>query len=216
MSMRHYVSVSFALFTACVVSGPVFAACTGKPAFEDTFQTLDPTWGKADDQVFVENGSLVVKPQAGYQRWDLSQSDYYGDGSICVVATIAEASKIDQAQALVLFWATDYNNMYIVNIGTDGKQGYYELERKSGSHWLTPIAWTPDPAIKFNLGDANAIEVDLTGRTATIVINGKKMTSLNGAPPDGGALIGVGGGSGQGVTAKFTFQKFQFFKAASP
>ncbi|MGB8277933.1 MAG: hypothetical protein WCF20_08400 [Methylovirgula sp.] len=217
MGMRHYVIVSFALFTTCAISGPAFADCTGKPAFEDTFQTMDPSWGTADANAFVENGALVIKPKPGYNRYDLSQSDYYGDGSICVLATIAEASNIAQVQAMVLFWAApDYLNMYLLNIGSDGKQGYYKIDRLSSGHWLTPVGWTSDPAIKFNLGDTNEVEIQMAGRTATVVINGKKMLPFHGNPPDGGALIGVGGGAGQGVNAKVTFQKFQFFKAANP
>ncbi len=216
MRMRSSVIGLFAMGAAALVAGPASAACTGKPSFQDTFQTLDPSWGAADATLSVANGALVVKPQPGYLRWAVSQSDYYGDGSICVQATIAQASAIDQAQALVLFWATDYSNMYVLNIGSDGKQGYYKVDRVSNGRWLTPISWTADPGIKFQLGDANQVEVQLQGRTASIIINGKKMTQFNGSPPDNGALIGVGGGAGNGVTAELTFQNFEFFKAPSP
>ncbi len=89
--------------------------------------------------------------------------------------------------------------MYVLNLGSDGKQGFYKVDKLSNKRWLTPIAWTPDPAIKFALGDSNAVEVQLAGRVASIIINGKKMTQLNGDPPDGGGLIGVGAGAGEGV-----------------
>ena len=217
MRMQSGVSVLVALVAGLLASAPALAACDkGNPVFEDTFQTLDPSWGEADDTLFVDNGGLVVKPKPGYSRFDLSQSDYYGDGSICVLATIAQTSAIDQAQALVMFWATDYNNAYFLNIGTDGKQGYYKVDRLSNNRWLTPVDWKSDPAINFQLGAANAVEVQLAGRAATIVINGKKMSQFNGSPPDGGGLIGLGGAAGQNVTAEFVFKKFQFFKPAGP
>jgi hypothetical protein len=217
MNMRQSVIVSLALLGICAAGAPAFADCgKGKVSFEDTFQTLDPTWGKADETLSVQNGSLILMPKPGYLRWALSQSDLYGDGSICVVESISEASAIDQAQALVEFWASDYANMYVLNIGSDGKQGYYKIDRLTGGHWLTPIGWTADPAIKFGLGDTNAVEIDLSGRTATVVINGKQVTSFHGNPPDGGSLIGLGAGSGKGVTVKVAFQKVQFFKAANP
>jgi hypothetical protein len=217
MRIRFDVLVLVALFAGCLATATAFADCgKGQPVFEDTFQTLDPSWGGADDTLSVANGALVIKPKPGYMRWDLSQSDYYGDGSICVLATIAEASDIGSAQALVAFWATDYNNSYILNIGSDGKKGFYKVDRMSNNRWLTPIDWTTDPAIKFQLGDTNAVEIQMAGRTASILINGKKMNQFNGSPPDGGGLIGLGGSTGENVTAKFVFQKFQFFKAAAP
>jgi hypothetical protein len=207
----------FALAVVVFLAGPALADCSGKASFEDDFQTLDPSWGAADANLFVQNGAMVIKPQPGYIRWALSQSDYYGDGSICVMAAITEASAIDQVQPLVLFWATpDYANMYVLNIGTDGKQGFYKVDKLSNKRWLTPVAWTADPAIKFGLGDFNAVEVQLAGHSASIIINGKKLNQLNGDPPDGGSLLGLGASSGDGVNATFTFQKFQFFKAATP
>jgi len=216
MGMRLYIGALF-LALASLGAAPALAACTGNPSFEDTFKTLDPSWGAADATFLVQNGSLLIKPQPGYIRWSLSQSDYYGDGSLCVTEAINESSAIDQAQALVLFWATnDYANMYILNIGSDGKQGYYKIDKLSNKRWLTPIGWTTDPAIKFALGDTNAVEIQMAGRVATIIVNGKTVNQFNGDPPDGGGLIGLGGSDGDGVNATFAFQKFQFFKAASP
>ncbi|MGA3303283.1 MAG: hypothetical protein ABSC72_08350 [Methylovirgula sp.] len=217
MRIRHVMMGLFAFAALSFLSGSALAACTGKASFEDDFQTLDPSWGTADATLLVQNGSLLIKPQPGYIRWALSQSDYYGDGSICVMAAITEASAVDQVQPLVLFWATsDYANMYALNLGTDGKQGFYKVDKLSNKRWLTPIPWTADPGIKFALGDFNAVEVQMAGHTASIIINGKKLNQLNGDPPDGGGLIGLGASSGNGVNATFSFQKFQFFKAASP
>lgn len=217
MRIRNCMMGLFALAVVVFLAGPALADCSGKASFEDDFQTLDPSWGAADANLFVQNGAMVIKPQPGYIRWALSQSDYYGDGSICVMAAITEASAIDQVQPLVLFWATpDYANMYVLNIGTDGKQGFYKVDKLSNKRWLTPVAWTADPAIKFGLGDFNAVEVQLAGHSASIIINGKKLNQLNGDPPDGGSLLGLGASSGDGVNATFTFQKFQFFKAATP
>ena len=217
MRIRNCMMGLFALAVVVFLAGPALADCSGKASFEDDFQTLDPSWGAADANLFVQNGAMVIKPQPGYIRWALSQSDYYGDGSICVMAAITEASAIDQVQPLVLFWATpDYANMYVLNIGTDGKQGFYKVDKLSNKRWLTPVAWTADPAIKFGLGDFNAVEVQLAGHSASIIINGKKLNQLNGDPPDGGSLLGLGASSGDGVNATFTFQKFQFSKAATP
>lgn len=214
---RHF--KAFLLGVAIAATSPVASARAdcgkGQPAFEDTFQTLDPGWG-GGSTLSVANNALIIAPPAGYVHYALSQSDYYGDGSICVLAAIAEASAIDSVQALVLFWGVDYDNLYELNIGSDGKTGYYKIERISKGKSLTPVDWTSDPAIKFNIGDQNQIEVRLAGRAATFIVNGKTLTTIHGNPPDGGGLIGLGGGLNDGVTGKFAFQKFQFFNAAAP
>jgi hypothetical protein len=218
MRARLVLFLMAASFTTFLAGAPTFAACKGTPTFEDTFQSLDPSWGvsASDAVVSIGDGKLIISPTPGYVRTVLSQSDYYGDGSICVLATISEASKIDGVQALVAFWAVDTSNVYLLNIGSDGKQGFFKVDRLSNNRWLTPIGWQADPIIKFQLGETNEVELQMAGRRATVVINGKKLGQLNGSPPDGGGLIGVGGGSSAGVTAKIQYQKFQFFKATAP
>ncbi|HEY1736092.1 MAG TPA: hypothetical protein VGG12_05555, partial [Methylovirgula sp.] len=172
MRIRRGIVGMLTLAAAVLLSAPAFADCSGKPSFEDDFQTLDPSWGKGDAALLVQNGLLVIMPKPGYIRWALSQSDYYGDGSLCVMAATTEASAIDQVQPMILFWATpDYANLYAVDLSSDGKQGYFKVDKLSNNRWLTPVPWTADPAIKFALGDFNAVEVQLAGRTASIVIN---------------------------------------------
>jgi hypothetical protein len=205
-----------ASFTGFIAMTPAFAACKGRPTFEDTFQNFDPSWGQADAAASVNNGKFVVSPSPGYVRIVLSQSDFYGDGSLCVQAAISEASSIDGTQALVAFWAVNNANTYLLTLGSDGKQGFFKVDRLSNNRWLTPIHWQTDPVIKFQLGDVNDVEVQMAGRTATILINDKKLGQFNGSPPDGGGLIGIGASASAGVTAKVSFQKFQFFNATGP
>lgn len=205
-----------ASFTGCIALTPAHAACTGRPTFEDTFQTFDSSWGQADASASVSDGKFVVSPRPGYVRIVLSQSDFYGDGSICVQAAISEASSIDGVQALVAFWAVNNSNTYLLTLGSDGKQGFFKVDRLSNNRWLTPMNWQTDPVIKYQLGEVNAVELQMAGRTATIIINGKKLGQLNGSPPDGGGLIGIGASASAGVTAKVSFQKFQFFNATGP
>lgn len=219
MRERLVLFLMAASFTTFLAVAPTFAACKGTPTFEDTFQSLDPSWGvsASDAVVSIGDGKLVISPPPGHVRTVLSQSDYYGDGSICVLATISEASKMDGGvDAIVAFWAVDTYNSYQLNIGSDGKQGYFMVQRLSNNRWLTPLSRQPDPIIKYQLGEVNEVELQMEGRKAIIMINGKKLGQFNGSPPDGGGLIGVAGSTNPGVTAKLQFQKFQFFKATAP
>jgi len=216
MRVRHLVIQLFALLAGCGICGSASAACTGTPTFQDMFQTLDPSWGNLGAAVSVQNGTFYITPPPGQFQFALSQSNFYGDGSICVTGAVNEASDLKGADVDVLFWAADYSNVYVLQLGvTDGK-GYFQVSRLANGRWLTPVAWTANPAIKPNLGDANAIEVQMKGGTAAIFINGAKMTQFNGSPPNGGGLIGLAGDASAGTTVKVAFQKFQFFAATGP
>ena len=146
----------------------------------------------------------------------MSQSDFYGDGSLCVLASVSQTNNVNGTNAIVNFWGSDYNNLYMLWVGSDGAKGYFQVARMSNGKFLSPVAWTSDPVIKFNIGDVNAVEIQTAGRVATVLINGKKVTQLTGAPPDGGGLIGLGCGNDDKVSGQCSFQKLQFFKAATP
>jgi hypothetical protein len=62
MRKRKELFVLAASLIGCIASAPVFAACKGRPVFEDTFQNFDPSWGQSGPQVSVDNGKFVVSP----------------------------------------------------------------------------------------------------------------------------------------------------------
>ena len=110
--------------------------------------------------------------------------------AICVLAAITEASAIDSVQALVLFWGVDYDNLYELNIGSDGKTGYYKIERISKGKALTPVDWIRTR--QSNSTSATRIRSKFVWPDqATFIVNGKTLTTIHGNPPDGGGLIGL-------------------------
>ncbi|HLH11487.1 MAG TPA: hypothetical protein VKV77_06360 [Methylovirgula sp.] len=213
MRARYCAIIFSSLIMGCF-SAPAFAACTGTPTYQDQFKSFDPSWGSPSAILSVQNGAFYIKPNPGYSNYVLSQSNFYGDGSICVSTLITQASDPDNATVGVLFWGVDYNNLYALWVGSYKGQGGFTVQRESSGRWLTPVAWRSDTVIKPGLGDANQVEVDMKGGTATVSINGKELVTFNGTPPNGGGLIGIAGSSGAGVTATYAFQNFQFF--ASP
>ena len=68
--MRWGLAAAGTLFALMDASGALGACDTGgKIVFEDRFDTLASTWGKADAELFVENGRLVMKPKANFTLW---------------------------------------------------------------------------------------------------------------------------------------------------
>jgi hypothetical protein len=72
-----------ALGCGAIVGANGAQACgNGKVTFEDKFETLDPSWGKASDRLSGDKGALVIKAEPGQGRWAISQSDYYTDRNL--------------------------------------------------------------------------------------------------------------------------------------
>lgn len=214
MYPQRYAVLLCALITVCF-STSAFAACTGTPGFRDTFQTMQPSWGSPQDpEKSVQNGAMLVKPPPGEWYVDLNQSNFYGDGSLCVTATITAASDPNGATAMVVFWATDPNNFYVFQYQTiNNNQGTFSVYKLTDGKWLNPVAWTSASDVKAGLGSANAIEIDMKGNTAAIIVNGYQLTQFTGSPPKGGGLIGLGGETTAGVTATIAYQNFAFYPA---
>src|SRR3989337_881435 len=85
-----------------LISTVAMADCgSGRVIYQDQFQALDPSWGfNADDpEVSIQNGTLIMKPDSGYERYLLSQTNFYGDVSVCVDVTVAKSKTEEQTWA---------------------------------------------------------------------------------------------------------------------
>jgi hypothetical protein len=213
MRVRSGVLISAVIVVfGLAIASPAAAACDSANAlFEDNFESLDPSWGAPDNVVSAKDGSLVLKPQAGYWRFVPSESDLYQDVSVCVDATIVEAPKEDSSAAGVLFWFSDWNNLYVFEYYSDGG---FSVERLSKGKWLLPVPYTENAAIKKGVGQPNQIEVKMKGKQATIFINGTQVAQFKGVAPQDGGKVGLAGVSPAEGVATFKFQKFTVSEAS--
>lgn len=207
-------SIAPVAVTLYLVTGatPSFACNPGKTIFADNFQTLDPSWGAdaSDKTLFVDAGTLVVKPDPGYYRQALNQSDYYGDGDLCAETNFIDNPAADQTESGLIFWGSDYDNFYMFRISGIGA---YSVARKSHGKWLTPVNWTNSSAIKQGTNQWNELDVQMKGNQAILFINGTQVGQFNGTAPDGGGLIGIDtSGASQGTTTI----RFRNFKVVTP
>lgn len=187
-------------------TAPALACGKNKILFEDNFQSLDPSWGSADKQMTVEGGNLVLRPNAGFYRWALSQSDFYGDSNLCSDVNIVETSEPEATSAGILFWGSDTANMYGLMVASNG---YFQVFRRSRGRWLFPVAWRQHEAIKQGANQWNVLQVQMKGNQATFLINDVQVAQINGNPPDGGGLVGIAGASPQAAPATIRFRKYQ-------
>jgi hypothetical protein len=196
----RFVAVALALGLALAAS-PAAAECNPDDAlFEDEFEFLDVSWGESDDNLYVEDGALVVKEYGGIVNFSTRN-----DGAnVCIDMTIAEAAKIPNSPIGLVFWWQDWDNYYSMFVWADG---WIEVRRIVNGKQTT-IFTEETLALKKGVGETNSVELDLKPKDATIFINGTKVQRFKGRQPKDGGVIGVYGISPEDAPATFTFDNF--------
>lgn len=206
--MRKLIQYSLAacLTLALVVRMSTFASVVsaadeGEPQFEDNFESLDPSWGEAEDYGVADGKFFIVtKPDSWRTVLNLSNVFNEIDAAVSVACVRLEDAK--EASAGLAFWAKDYSSYYAFAVGIDGR---YTVARFAENRWLTVIDRKPHDAIKKGLGQANDLRVVTNGRTAALYVNGVQVTTFKGQPPAGGGAIGLMADSYSAKPARFEF-----------
>jgi hypothetical protein len=192
-----------------LASCPAWACGDGKVLFQDTFQTLNPTWTFTADTA-RSNGadglSYVLKPGAGNAK--LNNASLYDDYEVCATFEDEETSG-DSAGFSAWVWGVDTDNGYGVSVAPG--PGTYQVFRVQRNKYLAQTPWTEDPAIVKGDKAANETSVAVKGTHAVVSINGKKIYEFDGSPPDNGSLAGfdVFATKTNKADAKITIKKFE-------
>jgi hypothetical protein len=164
-------------------------SCQGSQVlFEDSFATLEPTWGTADDAFFIEDGQLVIMP--GYDEYysALNTTGTYEDIDLCFNLEAIKADPEGNSFAGVIFWAIDYDNYYYVVVTAEQSIGVFRRQR---GRVLPQLRWATFDVLKPGNGMVNEIRVVTLGNSATIFVNGTEYGTIKGQPPSDGQQIGV-------------------------
>jgi hypothetical protein len=164
-------------------------ACQGSQVlFEDSFATLAPTWGNADNAFFIEAGQLTIMP--GYDEYysALNTMGTYEDIDLCFNLEAIKADPQGNSFAGLIFWAIDYDNYYYIVVTAEQSIGVFRRQR---GRVLPQLRWATFDALKPGNGVVNEIRVVTLGNTATIYVNGQEYGTIKGQPPSVGQQIGV-------------------------
>ena len=114
---------------ATASSGAALACEGSQVLYEDTFQTLEPTWGESDDSFFLDDGRLTLMP--GYDQYysALNTMGTYDDADICVDLETIKADPEGNSFAGPIFWAIDYDNYYYIVITAEQSIGVFRRQR---------------------------------------------------------------------------------------
>ena len=121
-------------------------ACQGTEVlFEDSFETMDPTWGTADDAFFIEDGQLTIMP--GYDEYysALNTMGTYEDIDLCFNLKTIKADPEGNSFAGLIFWAIDYDNYYYVVITAEQSIGVFRRQR---GRVLPQLRWATFDALE--------------------------------------------------------------------
>lgn len=170
--------------------------------FADRFQTLDPAWGAADDQLRVERNGLIVESIADRAYTPLYRGNFFGDCDIRV--KVSEVNGGLDKPAGIAFWAEDYGSYYVAQIRSDGRFGVWRYHAEA---WQVAVEPKVVDAVKPGLNEENELRVVTRGTTATVYVNGTRVASFAGDPPPGGGIVGLHAESG-GTPYRWRFTDF--------
>jgi hypothetical protein len=200
MKFRGYVvACAAALMAFCfVAAGPAFAECNSDNAiFEDDFEFMDVSWGQPSDEIFVEDGKLVIDEYMGIVNF-LTQNK---GADVCADLTILEATDFPNSPIGLIFWFQDWENYYILHIWADG---WIEVRRIQNGN--TSYIFTEETlALKKGVGETNNVQLTLKPKDATLFINGTEIKRFKGKQPKDGGVVGFYGISSAEAPGKFGF-----------
>ncbi len=200
------------LFLAAAVSADAFACQGSRVLFEDSFDSLMPTWGTADDSFFLKDGALTISP--GYDEYysALNTMGVYDDIDFCTELTAVKADPEGNSFAGIIFWASDYDNYYYLVVTAEGSVGAFRRQR---GRVLPQLRWASFDGLKKGNGETNELRVVTVGNEATIFINGEEYGHFRGQPPADGQQIGVRATSPRNDRAVWAFDDMKITDPAS-
>jgi hypothetical protein len=183
-------------------ASPAAAECNPDTAlFSDDFEEfLDATWGDADEGMQVADGVLVVKSYRGQVNFATTGKDL----NACMDMTIVEAPDQEYTSGGFIFWWTDWDNYYYMNYWPNG---LVNISRVVKGKTMFLIDANPTN-IKKGLGQTNSLEIDLKGKTATLLVNGAVASRFKGIPPKDGGPIGFVAYGAEGKPSTFKIDNF--------
>lgn len=197
------VKFALAVFALCVAGRGLLAA-EPEIIFEDDFSELESSFPPSDASVAlsVENKTLLVSAQPNRSRENFYQSMLFQDIDLSVRMQLASPDARTGGWLGFAFWGLDSNHYHVVSISDSG---HITVQQFSGNRVAAPLSWRDSNALKTGANDWNELRVLTVGNRATIYLNGQKLVTYRGQPPESGSLIGpVVAGADRPISGRFS------------
>ncbi len=208
---RMFGSMAVAM-TLLALPGIGSACGNGAVQFSDNFKTPDPGWGQSTSFVKIGGGQVQITPAVNTADFVYNQPLLYTQADACVSVAIGDLTKPGEMSGGLVFWIQDNTHYYIF---TERANGTWFVTRFIANRWV-PVANGKSDVIKTGANAVNEVEVRINGNAAEGWINGTKVVSFHGQPPDGGGALGLYGESENDRANTWTFHDFKVLKLPSP
>jgi hypothetical protein len=185
-------AATWAFSELCVRQGPAPSSTNAAPADDalllaDDFVRLEPAWGLASETKYVRDNRLCINLKPEKTGVFMHQATLFDDVDMSVKVAAADGWT-DQLPGLV-FWANDYKDYCAFVINPEGD--IYSGRILEGKWKGMNILKNNKRVMRARAGEANELRVATSGNSATLYINGQKMYTYKGTPPEGGSRIGL-------------------------
>jgi hypothetical protein len=159
--------------------------CVGELLLYDDFKTLNNGWQPVDATVKVGDGLLTLSAPAREMNGRFFVDGNYSDFNEC--ALVGTYTSGAAGGVGLMFWATDASNFYFFAVLGENTYGIFRYVNSRAS---TLVPWTPTNILNAGTNMWNELAVSARGSAISVAINGKVLTTVQGAPPNGGGRIG--------------------------
>jgi hypothetical protein len=158
----------------------------GNVVFEDNFADDSGGWnlwdhGKIEPPTYV----LILDKDLGAALTE-NQTFDFKEGDFCVDVTLPPAPADNNISGGIVFWAAEFNNYYLLQIGTNSGAGLF---RKTNGNWNTIYTVPTFPAVKP--AGSNSVHVVAKDGLITLSVNGQEFKKLRAQAPAGGTRFGM-------------------------
>jgi hypothetical protein len=205
--MKTHLACLLVAFATLVPPDLAHACGNGAVQFADDFKTPDAGWLHSDHGK-IGSGAITLMPAADGTTSAYNAAYIFSDADVCVQIKVSDFTKPEKLNGGLTFWVTDFNSYFLFAIYPDGTWTY---QRKAGARWINISSGNSD-AIKKGAGDVNEVEVRLAGNAGTGYVNGTKVATFSGQPPEGGSSFGVFAQSESERVNIWEFRDFRILK----
>lgn len=159
----------------------------GTVIFEDSFADDSGGW-PSDPDIKIGGGTFAMHMGPKYANWaNLNNTFNASDADYCMEVVVPKSIAADNPVVVgLIFWATDYDNFYVVDTLSDGHADIY---RKTAGKWAM-VADLTNPSIKADVGSVAAIRVQAMGNLIAPSINGIDLKKIRAQMPSGALRFG--------------------------
>src|ERR1041385_5682636 len=152
------------------------SACQGqKVLYQDRFTALDPSWGTYGDELTIENGRMVIRPEPGTVYWQVNDLGMYRDVDLCADVTIVESVTPDEVVAGLVFWYVDDDNLYAFEVDA---AGHASIWKRAAGDWRGVVPWAETALVPMGDGKTNRLRVVTNGIAPATYVNDKKLADV--------------------------------------